>query len=264
MKNKIVIKIGTRILTTDSGQLDKNNLKNLVDQISTLQKTYRGDEYRFIIVTSGSITCGSEALGITPNTIPEKQAAASVGQYLLMQEYGKCFKENGINVGQILLTRDGIEDEARAENIKNTMNTLLNQGAIPIINENDSVATDEIKFGDNDELSSKVSALIKASKLILLTDTDGLYEKNPMIDTDAKFLRTVKLITDDIIRMANGPVNKRSRGGMKSKIEAAKFATSNGIETIIANGREKKIIEKLINNESFGTLFLVNQKEGLK
>jgi glutamate 5-kinase len=261
----IVVKIGSSLLTNEKGQLDSVNLKNLVEQISTLQKHFKienSDEYRFIIVTSGSITCGSETLELTPKTIPEKQAAASVGQHLLMQEYGRCFKEKGLNVGQILLTRDGLENPEREINIINTITTLLSQGVIPIINENDSVATEEIKFGDNDELSSKVAVLLQANKLILLTDTDGLYNKNPQNDSTAKLLGSVEIITAEILAMAEGPKSEKSRGGMKTKLLAAQLATTNGIETVIANGRKHKIIENIFNGGEFGTIFLAKTKEG--
>lgn len=255
MKKIIVIKIGTSLLTNESGKLDKENLANLVSQITYLNST---NQYHCIIVTSGAITCGSEVLDIQAKTIPEKQAAAAIGQYLLMNEYGNIFSKNNIKIGQILLTKDGIQDTLRKENIKNTIQTLLKQNIVPVINENDSVATDEICFGDNDELSSEVSVLINADKLILLTDQDGLYNKNPSKFSDATILSGKMTFSTDLLKLAEGPRSSKSRGGMKSKLLSAHFATKNGVETTIANGRRNNIIIEILKDENIGTTFIAN------
>ena len=178
----VVIKVGTNLLTTPEGKLDLNNLRDLTYQIADQINNHHK---KVIMITSGSITCGSERLHLTAKTIPEKQAAAAVGQILLMREYLSFFGQKGLQAGQILLTKDGLENPTRSKNAVTTIKTLLKQKIIPIINENDSVATNEIKnsrFGDNDELSYLVAKLIKVDLLVTLTDIDGLYTGNPKKD----------------------------------------------------------------------------------
>ncbi len=247
-----IVKIGTNLLTTPEGLPDLVAMKAYVEAIST---SFLKQHSRIIMVTSGSITCGSYPLGIKPVTIPERQAAAAVGQILLMREYCGFFSEFGISVGQILLTKDGIEDELRKHHAKNTIMTLLDHGIIPIINENDTVATDEIdqKFGDNDQLSALVAQFLGASRLILLTDTDGVYTKNPKLHKDAVLIDRIDAVTHDIMEMVEDVDTGRSRGGMASKLSAAKLASDRGVDVYIANGRTPGVLSGLLNGESHGT-----------
>ena len=250
MLKKIVIKIGTNILTTPEGSLDLNNLRSLVDQISRLQ-----EKHRCLIVTSAAITCGSEKLKLQPQTLPEKQAAAAVGQPLLMMEYERFFSHHGHIIGQILFTKDVLDHPQRMHAAHDTINTLIEKSAIPIFNENDSISVDEIKFGDNDELSSLIALLAKADLYIILTDIDGLYTKNPKQHTDATQIFEVHNLDDQYLAMASGPLSTRSKGGMISKLKAAQLATENGITTVIANGRKAGILEDILEGKKIGTLF---------
>ncbi len=249
----IVIKIGTNTLTTESRQLDLNIMRQLVSDISDVLKQ---GKHRVVLVSSGAITCGAQAMGITPESIPDKQASASVGQFLLMKHYAQFFAEFGFQVGQILLTKDGLDHPGRRLNAYNTLDTLLNRGIVPIINENDSVSIDEIQFGDNDQLSSQVACLIQADLLMMLSDIDGLYDKDPREHADAQKIQEVPKITDAIKALAAPHSRKNSKGGMPSKLLAAEIATAQGIPTIIAAGRTPHIVSDLIKGESKGTRFL--------
>ncbi len=247
-----IVKIGTNILTTEERKLDVLNLKSLITQIS---KEYSRNNAKFIIVTSGSITCGSEQMDIIAKTIPEKQAAAAVGQILLMQEYMRFFKKNNIMTGQILLTKDCITSKVKKKNAENTIFTLLEQNIIPVINENDSIATDEIgsNFGDNDNLSSKVAKLVNAKRLIILTDIDGLFTANPKKNKSAELITSIKTVSRETFLYIKDEKNNRSRGGMYSKILSAQYASKAGTEVIIANGRRKNILTKIFNGTFTGT-----------
>jgi glutamate 5-kinase len=250
--NIAIIKIGTNILTTENRSLDTKNLRSLVNSISNeLNK----NNYKFIIVTSGAITCGAKYMNFIAKTIPEKQAAAAAGQNLIMQKYSVFFKKNGLATGQILLTRDCVENKIKYTNAKNTILTLLKHNIIPIINENDSIATEEIdiNFGDNDELSSKVAQLVSANKLIILTDIDGLYTANPKTDTKAKLIKKIDTVSEDFFKYINDIKNTRSRGGMTSKLKSAKAAAEAGTEVIIANGRREGIIANIFSDNFIGT-----------
>jgi glutamate 5-kinase len=255
MKTKtpiVIVKIGTNLLTTEKGNLDLNNLRNLVEQIS---KIHQSGEVQFLIVTSGGITCGSEQLKMEPASIPEKQAAAAVGQILLMKEYATFFGNQGIIVAQLLLTKDGMEDSTRCNHAKDTIFTLLKQNIIPIINENDVVATNEIgfAFGDNDELSSVLARTVKASRLILLTDTDGIQDRDPVTHALSHRIAEIETVDETILNLAHDSTNHRSRGGMKSKIIAAKAAAEAGISVFIADGRKPLIIQDILAGKPVGT-----------
>jgi glutamate 5-kinase len=254
---RITIKVGTNILTTEDGKLDLNQLRSLATQIATLKEQYNSE---VVLVSSGSITCGSERLDIKANTIPEKQASAAVGQFLLMKEYDTYFSQQNTQVAQILLTRDGLEDAERRRNVTNTLSTLLSQGAVPIINENDSVSTAEIEFGDNDELSSHVAVLTESDLFIMLTDTQGLYNKNPKQHDDAVLIEHVPSITDEIIAMTDAETGDRSKGGMLSKVKAARRATEAGIPAVIAHGRTENIIIDIASGKHRGTRFEAKEK----
>jgi glutamate 5-kinase len=250
---KVLVKIGTTLLTTEKGELDLNNLRQLIHQISDVIK--QGNQ--IIIVTSGAITSGSTVINTNLQTMPEKQAAASIGQLLLMNEYSLFFKIHGIQIGQLLLTKDGLLNNDRRHNALNTINTLLSHECIPIINENDSVSTKEIKFGDNDELSSLVAVLCKVDRYILLSDINGVYTDDPS-HPDATLIPTIDHINDHIRSIAKGPKSKQGSGGMISKIDAADYAMKQGITVTIANGRQPQVLQDILENKSIGTTFKRN------
>lgn len=251
-KELIVIKIGSNVLTDGKNRLNHHIFKQVAEQV----KKFYHYEKEIIIVSSGAIACGMEKLRIDykNRTIPQKQAAASVGQTLLMNYYSKFMWP--IPVGQILLTADAIKDKQRAENFKNTIRELLRLGVLPIINENDSVVVDEIKFGDNDMLSAQVAALLQAKKLIIMTDIDGLYDANPKIEPKAKLIPVVQKITADILKRAGGAGSHKGTGGMASKVAAAKVATQAGVDTYILNGFRKNNLVDLYRNKAVCTHFL--------
>lgn len=250
---KIVVKVGTSTLTHENGLLNFDRIDKLARQLSDLHN--QGKEV--ILVTSGAIGVGTAKLGIKtkPKTIPEKQAAAAIGQGILLHIYEKFFAEYGQIVAQILLTKDDITNKTRYSNAKNTFNELLRQGVIPIVNENDAIAIHEIKFGDNDTLSALVSSIIDADLLILLSDIDGLYDSDPRSNKDAKLISHVEKITKEIESFGGGVGSKLGTGGMYTKIKAAKIAVEHGVSMIIANGSDDNIIKDIISNKEIGTLF---------
>ena len=251
-KKRIVIKVGTSSLTYDTGKINIRKIELLAQVISDL--CHSGCEVA--LVTSGAIAVGVGKLGFEerPKEIPEKQAAAAVGQSELMSLYGKFFAEYGKSVSQLLLTKN-ILDEERKENAINAFNTLFKWGVVPIINENDVISTAEIKFGDNDTLSGDVAQLINADLLILLSDIDGLYDKNPAKYEDAKLVPVVSEITDEIMASAGGEGTSRGTGGMVTKLIAAKHAMESGIEMVIANGKNPKIIYDILDGSAVCTRF---------
>jgi len=212
-------------------------------------------QFQVVVVTSGAITCGAERMGFIPTTVPEKQAAAAVGQILLMQEYARFFGGRGRAVGQLLLTKDGLENEIVRHNTQNTLAHLMKHGVVPIVNENDSVATNEIgpKFGDNDELSAVVARLLSARRLILLSDIEGVFTDNPKSNPKATLITEINQIDDAILNMAKDVQNGRSRGGMASKLNAAKDASEAGIEVVIAHGRRAGIVSAIQRGDQVGT-----------
>lgn len=249
-KKIVVVKIGTNSLTTESGRLDLNNLRDIVNQIS---KTATEHNINFVVVTSGAVTSGAEHIGFSPKSLPEKQAAASVGQILLMQEYAYFFETLGFKTGQILLTKDNFTDPNRKANIKNTMAELISRNIIPIINENDSISTEEIQFGDNDALSADVAILVNADMLILLTDTEGVFDDNPKLNKSAKLIEQISEISEDLLNQTGGTLSPTSKGGMKSKLTAAKRCREHGIRVVIAGGREANVISNIVNGQKVGT-----------
>ena len=209
------------------------------------------------LVTSGAIAVGVSKLGFEkrPDKTPEKQAASAVGQSELMSLYGKFFSEYGKDVAQLLLTKNILDNQERKENAINAFNTLFEWGVVPIINENDVISTAEIKFGDNDTLSDVVAELINADMLIILSDIDGLYNKNPAKYPDAKLVSEVYEITDEIMSSAGGEGTSRGTGGMVTKLIAAKHAMDAGIEMVIANGKNPKIIYDILDGKAVCTRF---------
>lgn len=252
-KEILVIKIGSNVLTDQYGRLDKRSFRRIAGQIKKLYRL----EKRVLVVSSGAITCGTERLKIDykQRTIPQKQAAAAVGQSLLMDCYARYLRP--IPLGQVLLTAESISNKERSQNLRNTIDQLLKMRVIPIINENDSVVVDEIKFGDNDSLSAQVAALVKANKLIIMTDIDGLYDSNPRHNKSAQLLRTVDKITPEILKMAGGAGTHKGTGGMYSKVHAAKFAVTAGVETYLVNGYRRNIVFDALANKAECTRFKV-------
>ena len=253
---RIVVKIGTSTLAYDTGLLNIRSAESIVKVISDLQNS--GKE--FIIVSSGSIGMGRGKLRINlqDNDMPDRQACAAVGQGVLMHTYDTLFSAYSHNIAQVLLTRDVIDDEQRKVNIINTLSRLLELKCIPIINENDTVSTEEIEFGENDILSAMAAVLVQADLLIILTDIDGLYETSPKENPNAKFISKVTKINDEIKEMAGKTPGILGRGGMITKIHAAQHAGNYGIDTVILNGSKPKQIYDFMNGKEVGTIFQLN------
>lgn len=252
-KKRVIIKVGTSSLTYDTGKINIRQIELLAQVISDL--CHSGCEVA--LVTSGAISVGMSKLGFNerPKTTPEKQASSAVGQSELMSLYGKFFSQYGKDVAQLLLTKNILDNEERRQNTINAFNTLFEWGVVPIINENDVISTDEIKFGDNDTLSDVVAELTNADILILLSDIDGLYDKNPAKYADAKLISEVNEITEDIIASADGEGTSRGTGGMVTKLLAARNAMEAGIEMVIANGKNPKIIYDILEDKAICTRF---------
>ena len=256
-KNKrIVIKVGTSTLTYENGKLNLRRFQQLCRVISDLQNA--GNE--MILVSSGALGVGVGKLGIKekPSETPQKQAIAAIGQCELMFMYDKIFGEYDNTVAQILLTRSVIDDELLRINALNTFEALIAMRIIPVVNENDSVATDEIEganFGDNDMLSALVAKLVSADRLIIMTDIDGLFETNPRVDPYARLLKRVPEIDDEIKKMAGGTGSNRGTGGMSTKVAAAEIATQSGIECCVINGSNPEILYELMDGHNPGTIF---------
>lgn len=257
--HRIVVKVGTSVITTPSGRLDFVQLSNLVDQMAELKK--RG--YELLLVSSGAIAAGVEGLGLDarPTTIPELQAAASVGQGLLLQQYTNLFDKHGIKVGQVLLTQYDTTQRRHYLNARNTLQKLLELETIPIINENDNTAVDEIKFGDNDTLAALVSNLVEADLLIALTDTEGLYTRDPHKTTKARLLQEVEEITPEIEALAGGAGTRFGSGGMVTKIQAAKIVTFAQRGMIIAHGKRPRVLLDIMDYKPVGTFFVPGKKK---
>lgn len=249
---KIVIKIGSSTLLDSNLRLNETKIKEIARVISTLK-----EKYEVILVTSGAVAVGASKLELKerPKTINLKQTCAAVGQSGLIQIYEESFKEYNLKCAQLLLTHDDLEIRSRVTNLKNTLANLLNFNVVPIINENDALAVEEIKMGDNDKLSALVAATISADLLVLVTDIDGLYDKNPSVYKDAKLISCVDCISDEIYQMAGGSSSKVGSGGMYTKIHAAKMAQDAGSSTLILNGNNLDNIIKALNKENIGTWF---------
>ena len=251
---RIVVKIGSSSLTSQEGGLDIDNMKKFAGEVSIVAR----EGIEVIIVTSGAIAAGLKYLNISqkPEDITILQSAASVGQVELMRTYSNLFYKNQLKIGQILLTHEDTTRRQQYLNIKNTIENLIKLNVIPIINENDSVATEEIKFGDNDRLAALVSTLIEADILIILSDIDGMYDKNPGTNSDARLISQVNNISEDIEEIAGGIGSTYGSGGMVTKIKAARVCSFSGIGMIIANSRQPDVLGKIINNENVGTFFV--------
>ena len=242
----IVIKIGSSTLTNRQGKLDKANLHRIAGELARLKKAGK----RLIVVSSGAIVTGAGILKFKgkPSSIPEKQAAAAVGQSALMNEYSKAFRKHGVTVAQVLLTKNEILHNDRHKNTKNALNKLLSMNVVPIVNENDTVAVDEIKIGDNDNLSALVAKLVAADLLIMLTDVDGFMMKG-------KVVPVIRKIDQKVVKAAGHAGSDKGTGGMITKLQAAKICLSSGITAAIASGRKKNAISIMIKGGNVGTIF---------
>lgn len=254
---RCVIKIGSALLTNDGAGLNMVGIATWVEQISNLLKS--GVEV--VLVSSGAVAEGMCRLGLTkrPDTLHELQAAAAVGQMGLIQYYESEFQKYDLHTAQILLTHDDLSNRQRYLNARNTIRSLLELGVVPIINENDTVVTDEIRFGDNDTLAALVANLIEADYLLILTDQNGLFDRNPREHSDAKLISEASADDNSLAAMAEGGAGTFGRGGMATKVSAAKFAARSGTSTLIAAGNEKNIIEKIFSGEELGTLLYAEE-----
>lgn len=251
---RIVIKIGTSTLAHKTGNLNIRRVEQLCKVLSDL-KNYG---HEIVLVSSGAIGMGVGKLGLRerPSDMPSKQAAAAIGQCELMYTYDKLFSEYHHNVAQILLTGSDIQDAQRRENFHNTLFRLLELGAIPIINENDTIATEEIVIGDNDTLAAVVAESVNAELLILLSDIEGLYTADPKKDPSASMLHTVTEITPEILALAGGSGSVLGTGGMATKLHAAQTVNAAGIDMVIANGSDPDILYAIVDGERVGTRFV--------
>lgn len=257
-QNRIVVKVGTSTLTNEQG---KNNLRAF-DRLACVLSDLQNMGRQVILVSSGAIAVGSNKLNRSerPTSMRLKQAAAAVGQCSIMYLYDKFFSDYDKTIGQILLNAEDIKDEEKKENLTNTFDALLEMGVIPIVNENDSVSYTEIEseerlFGDNDMLSAVVAVLCRAEQLIILSDIDGFYDRDPRLYPDAKLIPRIEKIDETVLRLAGGAGSRRGTGGMKTKLQAARLATAQGIDTIITNGRQPAALYDIVQGRSVGTLF---------
>ena len=260
--NRIVIKVGTSTLTYDNGNINLTRIEKLTRVLSDLMNS--GKEV--VLVSSGAVGVGVNKIKLKekPKSIKEKQAAAAVGQCELMHIYSKFFGEYSHIVGQVLLTRDVVEDDHIRENVVNTFETLLENKIIPIVNENDTVAIDEIenivRFGDNDNLSAIVAELVSADLLIILSDIDGFYDSDPRKNPNSKLIKTVEEITPELEAFAGGAGSNLGTGGMATKLTAAKRAISANCNMILANGENPSLLIDIVEGKEVGTLFMKKNK----
>lgn len=254
----VVVKVGTRTLTHATGKLNLRYMEKVVREMADLANQGRN----VVLVSSGAVGAGIGRLGLPgkPQTTPEKQAVAAVGQGLLIQMYEKLFAEYGLVVAQVLLTRDDFNDRKRYLNSRNALQALLQYRAVPVINENDTVAVEEIEFGDNDTLSAMVASILDADVLVLLTDIDGLYSANPKLNPGAELIGVVEQITPEVRKLAGQTCEALATGGMVTKLMAAEMAANSGIPMVIANGAQPDVLQRILDGEDVGTLFYARDK----
>lgn len=262
-QNRIVVKVGTSTLTNEMGKSDLRAFDRLACVLSDLQNM----GYEVILVSSGAIAIGTNKLNrkIKPETMRMKQAAAAVGQCSMMYLYDKFFGDYDKTIAQILLNAEDIKQEEKKENLTNTFNSLLEMGIIPIVNENDSVSYTEIQsedrlFGDNDMLSAVVAVLCKAKRLIILSDIDGFYDSDPRLYPNAKLIGRIEQIDGQVTSLAGGAGSRRGTGGMKTKLQAATLASSQGTDTVIANGKKPEALYDIMNGKQVGTIFVGKER----
>jgi len=251
---RIVVKVGTSTLAHPTGLLNIRRVEALCKVLSDIKNA----GHEVILVSSGAIGMGVGKLSLKerPTDVPTKQAAAAVGQCELMYTYDKLFTEHNHTVAQVLLTGSDVEDDTRRAHFHNTMTRLLELGALPVVNENDTVGTDEIVIGDNDTLSAIVAVTVHADLLVLLTDIDGLYTADPRVDAEARLIPVVETLTAEIDALAGGRGSALSTGGMVTKLRAAHITTEAGIDMVIANGAAPQHLYQIMDGERVGTLFL--------
>ncbi len=254
---RIVVKCGSAVVTDNHGKLDKRVVDNIAEEIAFYSKNSK----KITLVTSGAVACGVGVFQREPRNLREKQAFSSVGQILLMESYKKSFAKNNSEIAQILLTHEDFKNRKRFLNIKENIETLINLNVVPIVNENDSVVVNEIKFGDNDQLSALFAGLFNADLLLLLTDIDGFYDANPRCRDNCNLIGSVKDIDDNIFKLAETTKSRLGTGGMLSKLQAADKATNLGIPVIIANGKTEGIISKVLSGEVYGTFFYPKKRK---
>ena len=258
--NKIVVKIGTSSISTEDGKLNHQLMDDMASQVAALHAQGK----QVILVSSGAIGIGIDILGLDcrPREIPIRQACAAVGQSVLMQEWSNSFARHNLKVAQILLTYESFSNRLTYLNLRNSISTLLSYGVIPIINENDTVCVNEIEatFGDNDKLSAMVASKTEADLLIILSDIDGLYDKNPKRNHDAQMISVIEEITPEVESYGGNPTSMKGVGGMRTKIEAAKICHMAGCNMIIANSSTEDVVRRVLVGEDVGTLFLANQE----
>lgn len=259
---RIVLKVGSSTLTYPTGRLNLFQLEQLVRVLADL----KNQGLEIILVTSGAVAAGMGKMGFgeKPKNIPEKQALAAIGQGVLMHLYEKIFSEYGKTVAQVLLTREDLTNRDRFLNARNTLLTLLRLGVLPIINENDTVAYEEIKFGDNDTLAALVAGLVDADLLVVLSDIDGLYTADPHRNATAQLIKVVEEITPELMELAGGTGTKLGSGGMVTKLQAAKISSNSGIPMIVMNGAREGAIREIIAGINPGTLFIPREQHHLK
>jgi len=260
--SRLVVKFGTGVLTDSRKQIDPAQLEQLVAQIAALRKSRK----EIVVVTSGAVGAGMGALGYEkrPTELAELQACAAIGQTRLMANYAELFARHDLHVAQVLLTHEDLEHHERHLNARNTLVTLLGRGVIPVINENDAVSFTEIKFGDNDKLSALVASLLPADLLVILTTVDGVIEN--FSKANPKTISVIEQIDGAIEKLAGGTSSETAVGGMRSKIEAAKIVVRSGIPLVIASGKKKNVLAKVLGGEDEGTLFIAqpNKLQGRK
>ena len=259
-KNRIVVKIGSSSIThPETGALNLTKLEILVRELCDLKNAGKD----VILVSSGAIAVGRQTIGVhhRPKNVAEKQACAAIGQAQLMMIYQKLFSEYGHQAAQVLMTKDTMMDNLSRRNARNTFDELLALGVIPIVNENDTVSTYEIQFGDNDTLSAIVAALVGADMLLLLSDIDGLYTDDPRKNPQAEFIDYVEAVDDRLMQMGKGAGSDVGTGGMATKLSAAKIAAASGADMVIANGDDFHVIHRILQGNPIGTLFQGKRKE---
>ncbi|HEX9157241.1 MAG TPA: glutamate 5-kinase [Syntrophales bacterium] len=250
---RVVLKVGSRVLTAKGRTLSQPVFDRLAKEVSAAKKL----GFEMVVVSSGAIASGMSRLGLEekPKTMPQKQACAAIGQSALMWNYERAFSFYGEKVAQILLTRDDLSHRRRYLNARNTLLTLLEFGVIPVINENDSVVVEEIKFGDNDNLSALVTNLVNADLLVILSDIDGLYDRDPRVHKNARLIPLVPRVTEEMEKKASGTTSVISIGGMVTKLQAARKAALFGVPTVLANGMTEGMLGRILKREEVGTLF---------
>ena len=255
---KLVVKIGSSTLTDSEGRIDRAILHGLADQIARVKEA----GWQPIVVTSGAIACGLEALHIDsrPSDMPSLQAAAAVGQSILSGSYAEALAPYGLTTGSVLLTRRDTADRGAYLHARDTFNRLIDLGAVPIVNENDTVSVEQIRFGDNDTLAALVACLVNADLVVILSDIDGLYDANPREDAQAQLIERVESITPEVMASAGGTGSVVGSGGMVTKLKAARVLMSAGIPMVVCHGEAEDALVRLANGEQVGTYFVPHEQ----